>query len=117
MLEGNPRNQLLFVMGINNGLRVGDLLKLKVKDVKDAKAGDTVRVKEQKTGKINVLVINKATYKALSNYLKKRNPDPEDWLFPSQKGNGPLTVSAANRMVKSWCDQINLRGNYGTHSL
>ena len=82
-----------------------------------AKPGDTIRVREQKTGKENVLVINKATHKALGNYLKHRQPDPEEYLFPSQKGSGPITVSAANRMIKSWCDQINLRGNYGTHSL
>ncbi|MFN2344045.1 MAG: site-specific integrase, partial [Desulfonatronovibrio sp.] len=24
---------------------------------------------------------------------------------------------AANRLVKAWCRAINLRGNYGTHSL
>ena len=27
--KGNPRDYLLFVMGINNGLRISDLLKLK----------------------------------------------------------------------------------------
>ena len=116
LLSDRPRDLLLFTMGINNGLRIGDLLKLKVKDVQGVKAGDTVRVREQKTGKQNVLVINKATYKALDNYLKQRNPEPDEYLFPSQKG-GPLTVIAAHRMIKGWCRQINLRGNYGTHSL
>ena len=116
LLSDRPRDLLLFTMGINNGLRIGDLLKLKVKDVLGVKAGDTVRVREQKTGKQNVLVINKATYKALDNYLKQRNPEPDKYLFPSQKG-GPLTVIAAHRMIKGWCRQINLRGNYGTHSL
>ncbi len=117
LLADRPRDLLLFTMGINNGLRIGDLLKLKVRDVEGVKPGDTIRVREQKTGKENVLVINKATHKALVNYLKHRQADPDEYLFPSQKKKGPITVSAANRMIKSWCDQINLRGNYGTHSL
>jgi hypothetical protein len=31
LLANNPRDYLLFVMGVNNGLRVGDLLSLRVK--------------------------------------------------------------------------------------
>ncbi|MFW5879496.1 MAG: tyrosine-type recombinase/integrase, partial [bacterium] len=76
-----------------------------------------IRVREQKTGKPNVLVINKATYKALQSYLSQTNPDPGDYLFPSQKGGCPLTVSYANRLIKSWCKAINLQGNFGTHTL
>ncbi len=32
LLSYNPRNHQLFVMGTNNGIRTGDLLKLKVGD-------------------------------------------------------------------------------------
>ena len=35
MLYKNPRNHLIFVMGLNTGLRMGDLLKLKISDVVD----------------------------------------------------------------------------------
>jgi integrase len=117
LLAGNPRDFLLFTMGINNGLRIGDLLKLKVRNVQGVKPGETVRVREQKTGKDNVLVINKATHKALQDYLDQNELDLDDYLFQSQKGKGPLSVSYVNRLVKSWCRQINLRGNYGTHTL
>lgn len=117
LLSNSPRDYLLFTMGINNGLRIGDLLQLKVRDVQGVKPGDTIRVREQKTGKPNVLVINKATHKALQSYLSQTNPEPDDYLFKSQKGNRPLTVSYANRLIKSWCKAINLRGNFGTHTL
>ena len=33
LTSDNPRDHLLFIMGINNGLRAGDLVRLKVRDV------------------------------------------------------------------------------------
>ena len=50
-LKDNPRDQLLFVMGINNGLRACDLLNLKVGQVRGLKAGGSVTIKESKTGR------------------------------------------------------------------
>ena len=65
LTESTPRDHLLFLMGINNGLRTGDLVKLKVKEIRYLKVGDHLTVKESKTGKKNILVINKTVYKAL----------------------------------------------------
>lgn len=49
ILRDNPRDLLLFTMGINNGLRISDLLKLKVGDVREVSASETLRIKETKT--------------------------------------------------------------------
>ena len=49
MLAENTRNLLLFTMGINNGLRTGDLLKLKVGDLKNLKIGNVLEIREGKT--------------------------------------------------------------------
>jgi integrase len=100
-----------------NGLRTGDLLKLKVSDVKGMKVGDTLVIKEGKTGKRNILVINKSIYKSLQTYLEKIKPSNDDFLFKSRKGNKTVTVQCVNNMVKQWTRTINLKGNYGAHSL
>lgn len=118
LLAGNPRDSLLFTMGINNGLRAGDILRLRVRDVMDAKPGDSIAIVESKTGKENVLVINRAVHKAIRVYLDAVKPAPDDFLFRSRKGeNKPLTVSAVNNYVKGWTSSVNLRGNFGAHSL
>lgn len=71
-----------------------------------------------KTGKDNILMVNKTTHKILKQYLEERKPDSDDYLFQSRKGNNqPLSVGSVNVMVKSWCKIINLKGNYGSHSL
>jgi integrase len=117
MLMDNPRNHLLFVMGTNNGLRTGDLLKLKVGDVRTMRVGDTLIIREGKTGKRNMLVMNKSIFKSLQTYLDKLKPDDEDFLFISRKGNKAVTIQYVNNMVKKWTGEINLKGNYGAHTL
>ena len=47
LLSDSPRDKLLFVAGINSGLRVQDLLSLKVKDLMERKEGDRVVIKEK----------------------------------------------------------------------
>jgi integrase len=117
LLSETPRNHLLFVMGINNGLRTGDLLKLRVKDLRGMKPGDSIIIKEGKTGKQNILVINKTVHKVLAQYLAESTLSDEDYLFKSRKGDHPLTIQAVNAFVKKWTLAINLKGNYGAHSL
>lgn len=117
LLSSSPRNHLLFVIGINNGLRTGDILNLYVGAVYDAKIGDTITILERKTNKTNILVINKTIYKSLQNYFEKVKPKLGDYLFPSRKGDKPITVQCVNNMIKKWTRAINLKGNYGAHSL
>ena len=116
LLKDNARDLLLFTMGINNGLRISDLLKLKVGDVRDIKPGQILKVKETKTGKMNILMINKSVHKVLKQYLEEVNPSGEDYLFQSRNGNNkPLARETVNKMIKEWTKS--LKGNYGTHTL
>ena len=125
LLSDNKRDRLLFLIGVNNGLRVGDLLKLQVKDVAHLKVGDTLAIKESKTGKNNILVVNKTVYKALREYLTEAGEPqghlgqrPNGYLFASKKmKDQPLKVNSVNKLVKGWCRAINLQGNYGAHTL
>ena len=117
LLSDNPRNHLLFVMGTNNGLRTGDLLKLKVIDVKGMKVGDTLVIKEGKTGKRNILVMNKSIHKSMQLYIEALKPVDDDFLFVSRKGKRSITIQCVNNMVKKWVSEINLKGNFGAHSL
>ena len=64
LLASRPRDLLLFTLGINNGIRTGDLLKLKISHVKYAKPGQAIQIRESKTGKTNTLYINREVYKA-----------------------------------------------------
>uniref|UniRef100_I2Q6K7 Site-specific recombinase XerD n=1 Tax=Desulfovibrio sp. U5L TaxID=596152 RepID=I2Q6K7_9BACT len=118
LLHDSPRNKLLFIMGVNTGLRVQDILALRISDVKHANVGDRIVIREKKTGKENVLMINKEIKEALDDYLNTIEAKDELFLFKSRKGkNYPLTTYAVTMYVQQWCDAINLPGNYGAHTL
>ena len=118
LLVDRPRDRLLFVLGINSGLRVQDILVLKVSDVRTCSIGDRVSIKEKKTGKENVFIMNKEIKTALDEYLRCAKRQDDHYLFKSRKGqNYPLTTYAVTMMVQRWCDEINLKINAGAHTL
>ena len=114
-LKNNSRDLLLFTLGINNGLRIGDLLRLTIDDVIDMKPGEILKIREQKTGKSNVLMINKEVHKVLQTYFEGVNYNEDDFLFKSRKGtNKPICKAYVNQRMKEWTK--GMKGNYGTHS-
>lgn len=118
LLKNNPRDYLLFTLGINNGLRAGDLLGLKVWQFRDVEIGSEIHITEQKRHKAQTVKINSPILDALDKYMEFFKPDDEQYLFFSNYDRSrPITVSRMNALVKQWCRKIGLRGNYGSHTL
>jgi len=119
LLSDNPRDKMLFIFGINSGLRVQTLLnELKVKDLLYCNIGDSISVKERKTGKTNVLLVNKEIKKAFDDYYETAKPEDHHFLFKSRKGrNYPLSTYRVTHLVKEWGEMVGLKQNLGAHSL
>ena len=43
--------------------------------------------------------------------------DDDAFLFAGRQSDSALTVPTLNNLVKDWCRKVNLKGNYGSHSL
>ena len=93
------------------------MVRIRYNQIEGAKPGAVINIIETKTGKSNVLVINKAVHKALQAYMAEIESNPDDFLFKSRKGNGHITSQSVGRMVRSWASAINLKGRYGAHTL
>lgn len=118
LLADNPRNLCIFTLGINTNLRASDILKITVGQVKYLQVGGSFNLREKKTGKQRTVTLNKTVYETIQNLLKTI-PDAEDTapLFQSRKGKQALCVPYLSTLVKGWCKEINLKGNFASHSL
>lgn len=116
LYTSNKRDYALFVVGINTAFRCGDLVSLTVGDVRGKKAGEDIVVREEKTGKLRRVTLNDQSANAIERLLKA-NPTAKDhdFLFKGQRGQ--MTVSYVNRLVKSWCKEVGLDGQFGSHTL
>ncbi len=118
--EKSKRDYLLFVLGINVGLRIGDLLSLKIADVVDEASNikRAVNIVEQKTGKQREFELNKSAREAIRLYLEEvTGCDSDTPLFFSRKGNKAITTRSAHKIIKTTLRELGIKGNFGTHSL
>lgn len=132
------RNKMLFILGINFGLRVSDLVPddkdddkeksgLKWKHIFESdmvtfrcKAGK----KEKKTGKQRNLYLNEKMRNVVSDYIRIANPEiyPERYVFTSSYKNADgtpkaITDECISQIIKSAITACGIKGHYNTHSL
>lgn len=111
-LSKRPRNLFLFLLGINTGLRVSDLLWLQVRDVR---TGEHVVVREIKTGKIRRFLINEHLRPIIDRYIAGK-PDTA-YLFASTRyPHLPIGRVAAYKILRKAGEHVGL-DHVGTHSL
>jgi integrase len=94
MLAANPRDLLLFVLGINNGLRLKDLLNVICAQLRNTSESDYFEVRE--------------TIKKYFKVYPDRNGD--DPVFFSQKTGRALTSAYGGDMIQRWCRDAGCKG-------
>lgn len=107
---------LLLAIGVNTGLRIGDLLKLKVSDVM---RGDTFKIQEGKTGKERNIKINKDLRELLNRVIPKYiEGDKDQLIFLNKYGYQAINKSYVNVKFKDICKQYKIKvdGNLSSHT-
>jgi len=119
------RDNLLFVLGINYGLRISDLLSLKAGHIltPDGHVKDKVTLQERKTKKIRTIYNNAATIEAIALYFNNMDSvSLNDYLFTSESNNNgrgkPLARFSAERILKDVInDKLGIDVHSSTHCL
>lgn len=116
--EHNLRDWLLFILGINNGLRISDLLALKIEDVKNS---NRIILREKKTGKSRDFPVSDCCKKAIQEYLENTGLVTGP-LFPSRKtngyrGTGTISRQQAYKSLHQAARAIGIKEAIGTHTL
>ena len=108
--NASERNLLLFNIGINTGLRIGDIVRLRIEDVKGR---TSVVIREGKTRKARTVYLD-AVLSDITNYLQDK--DVEGWLFPSRKGDKHISTTQAYRIMANAGERCGY-DYVGTHTL
>ncbi|WP_017187839.1 site-specific integrase [Alkalibacillus haloalkaliphilus] len=111
LLKQSYRDWFMFVMGINTGLRISDLLSLKVEDVKNK---THITIQEQKTGKMKRFRINNDLNDHISEYIA--NMSDQDYLFKSKRSNQPIKRVQAYKILNEAAQKAGV-SEIGTHTL
>lgn len=121
------RNKLLFVIGINVGLRASDLITLKwsffLDSVKDGeyKFKDFYTLQPKKTRKQKKFVklfFNNTVKKVIVEYLNEFPMDNlDEYMFKSREGDGAIAATTLWRIVKNAAKEAGINQNIGSHSL
>jgi integrase len=114
--DKNYKFCLLLAIGVNTGLRIGDLLKLTVSDVMN---GDTFKIQEGKTRKERNIKINKDLRELLNRVIPKYiQVDKNQLLFLNKYGTKAIDKSYVNVKFKEICKhyKIKVDGNISSHT-
>ncbi|GAB6485375.1 site-specific integrase [Bacillus cereus] len=110
----SERDYILFLVGINTGLRVSDLLQLKRDQIikLKRKRRKEFAVLEGKTKKERVINIT-TVFDEVHSYAEGLE---SEWLFPSRKGDKPISKIQAYRQLQKAGDFAGVE-SLGTHTM
>lgn len=120
------RNKLLFLIGMNVGIRSSDLRTLrwsfffnKIGKNLNWKPYYTLQpVKQRKQKKFVKLFFNQTVKTAIENYISEYPiEDLDEYLFASRKGSEPISAKSICRIIKDSASEANIKQNIGSHSL
>ena len=108
LFRPNDRIATALVLEGNLGIRIGDIVQLRLCDI--IKDGDRYRlaIKEQKTGKKRVFTVPGKIYIYIEDYSKRYSIGQKDRLFP-------FTARAVQKHLAAVCAYLGYDG-IGTHS-
>lgn len=108
----NERDYIMFMVGIYTGLRISDILKLRVSDLKNK---DYIVIREQKTGKQQTMEINPILKRELAKFMISKGYD--EYLIRSrQNQDKPMTRGMAYKILKDVAIHFGLQ-SIGCHTL
>jgi integrase/recombinase XerD len=107
------KQRVLLMTAYSAGLRVGELVSLKITDIDAARM--TIRVKQGKGGKDRYAILSHNLLTELRTYWRRYRPSI--WLFPNRAKNGPLSRNEAWHIFNQAKKRAGIKKGRGIHTL
>jgi integrase/recombinase XerD len=110
----NLKHRCLLFMVYSSGLRVSEVVSLKIGDIDSGRM--MVHIRRAKGAKDRYTMLSQYALDALRAYYKKEKP--QVWLFPGGKDDSEhLTVRTAQRVFENACIKAGITKNVSIHTL
>lgn len=115
----SERDYVLFVFGINTGLKITEILDIKVGDVleEDGRIKDFYVLFHRESGTAKEVYLNQKVKKAILHYIQSKGLNREDYLFQSAKTKKPISRQQAYRIIHRAAEAVGIHGKIGTNSM
>ncbi len=111
----SQRNYVLFMSGLHLGLRISDILPLRIRDIKNQ---DHIYIREEKTGKESAIVINDELKEIYSKFIKGKPMN--QYLFRDErkgKPNKPISRQQVWNILNEIAKHFEYKDPIGCHTL
>ncbi|WP_394231992.1 tyrosine-type recombinase/integrase [Niallia oryzisoli] len=114
----SERDYVLFVFGINTGLKINELLDIKAGDVleKNGKVREFITL-TSKDPRPKEIYLNHKVQKDVQHYIEAKQLCSDDYLFQSTKSPKPITRQQAYRIIHQAAEAVGIKEKIGTDSM
>lgn len=109
---GNPKHKLIISLAYGAGLRISEVVNLKVKDVDFNEL--TIHLKNAKGKQDRITIFSEKIKNNLQNLITDKNSD--DYVFESERG-GKLTERTAQKVFENALKKVGIKKDATFHSL
>lgn len=109
----NIKHRTILMLTYSAGLRVSEVVSLKVKDIDSKRM--LIHVRQGKGQKDRFTLLSKNALEALRLYAREYHPN--DWLFPGESQGKHLTERSAQKIFESASKKAGIKKDVSIHSL
>ena len=109
----NPKHRMLLMTTYAGGLRVSEVVKLKIKDIHSERM--LIRVDQGKGKKDRYTILSERLLKELRIYWTMHRP--RLWLFPSKDPSKPMHIGTAQKIYYTAKKRAKIKRGRGIHTL
>ncbi len=113
----SERDYVLFVFGINTGLKITEMLDIRVGDVLEKEDNVKNFYSYHHHEMMKEVYLNHKVKQALLHYISNRHLSLDDFLFKSTKTEKPISRQQAYRIIHQAAEAIGIEGKIGTNSM
>lgn len=115
----SERDYVLFVFGINTGLKITEMLDIKVGDIwgNEGCLRDFFLLPYKESRNTKEVYLNHKVRKAVLHYIQANHLNSDDYLFQSTKTQKPITRQQAYRTIHHAAEAVGIQGKIGTNSM